>query len=377
MDEIKVLSPCLGEEEITAVINVMKSGWIGLGPKTEEFEKRFANSVESRFMIALNSGTAALHLSMLALNIGPGDEVIVPSITFISTVHAVSFVGATPVFADVSATTLNISIADLEKKITRKTKALIVVHMGGHPCDMDEILEIAKFNNITVVEDAAHAAGAYYKGRPIGSISPLTCFSFHALKNLTCGEGGGITCNNPEWDSKFRKISWLGISKNTWHRSEASQYSWQYEVDRIGYKYNMNDIQAAIGIAQLNKLQFHNNVRRNIAYRYLHDLRDLNWLELPLEQDYVTSSWHLFQIKLQNEELRDKLNTYLKEKNISTGVHYYPCHLHPYYKNKNTSAPIADRIWKRILTLPIHPGLELEHIDYIIESIRSFQHNKS
>lgn len=374
LKQIPVLQPSIGQEEIDAVAEVMRSGWLGLGPKTEQFEKAFATSVNSRFAVALNSGTAALHLALDSLNLREGDEVIVPPITFISTIHAVSYVGATPVFADVEPDTMNLSAADVERKITDKTKAIIVVHLAGHPCDMDAIHALADAHGIRVIEDAAHACGAEYKGRPIGSISELTCFSFHAVKNLTCGEGGAITCNHEWQDRIFREKRWVGISRDTWMRSSQEKvYAWQYYVGELGYKYHMSDMQAAIGLVQLNKLDQLNGRRREVAARYQQELKDLDWIELPVEKDYAKSAWHLFQIKLPDESARDRLIGELKDHGIAPGVHYYPCHLHPYYIHLKASVPVSNQIWRKILTLPIHPNLTEEDMDRIIDCLKNFQ----
>jgi perosamine synthetase len=371
---ISVLQPSIGKEEIEAVAEVMRSGWLGLGPKTEQFEQSFAAYAGSRFMVALNSGTAALHLAMDVLNIGPGDEVIVPPITFISTIHAVSYVGATPVFADVEKDTMNISVKDIEKKITTKTKAIIVVHLAGHPCDMDAIHKLANDRGIKVVEDAAHACGTSYNDRLIGSISDITCFSFHAVKNLTCGEGGAITSNQEWLARKLREKRWVGISKDTWIRSSAEKvYAWQYYVDQVGYKYHMSDMQAAIGIVQLRKIDQMNQKRRKIASQYQQELKDIPWIELPREKSYAKSSWHLFQIKLPHEKTRDRLIGHLQENGIASGVHYYPCHLHPCYIHLRAIVPVSTEIWKRILTLPIHPNLTEADMERIIDCIRRFQ----
>lgn len=370
---IPVLQPCIGDEEISAVEEVMRSGWLGLGPKTEQFEREFATFAGSRFAVALNSGTAALHLALDALGIGKGDEVIVPSITFVSTVHAVSYVGATPVFADSEPDTMNMSVEDAERKITKRTKAIIVVHLAGHPCDMDGFRKLADEYGLQLVEDAAHACGALYKGRKVGSISELTCFSFHAVKNLTTGEGGAITCNQ-EWLARtFREKRWVGISKDTWMRSGHEQvYAWQYFVEHVGYKYHMNDMQAAIGLVQLKKLDRLNARRREVAQTYQRELNDILDIELPAEKPYATSSWHLFQIKLRHQRVRDTLIGYLKERGIATGVHYYPCHLHPCYIHLRAVVPVASEIWTRILTLPIHPNITDHDLERVIDGVRSF-----
>lgn len=371
---IPVLQPCIGQEEIDAVADVLRSGWLGLGPRTEQFEQQFSTYTGSRFTIALNSGTAALHLALEALGVGPGDEVIVPSLTFISTVHAVRYVGATPVFADSEPGSMNITAEEIARKATRRTKAAIVVHLAGHPCDMDAIHAAADQLGIKVVEDAAHACGAAYKGKPIGSVSMLTCFSFHAVKNLTCGEGGAITCKEEWLARRFREKRWVGISRDTWIRSSAEQvYAWQYFVDQLGYKYHMNDVQAAIGLVQLQKLQRMNGRRRQVAEAYTDALRDIDWLELPVEPSFATSSWHLYQVKLPGEQERDRLIGHFQQRNIATGVHYYPCHLHPYYIHGKAEVPVASALWKRILSLPIHANMTDDDVERVIDGVRQFQ----
>lgn len=371
---IPVLQPSIGQEEIDAVTEVMRSGWLGLGPKTEQFETEFATYVGTRFMVALNSGTAALHLALKVLDIGPGDEVIVPSMTFISTIHAVSYVGATPVFADVEPDTMNISVADIAEKITNKTKAIIVVHLAGHPVDLDAINGLAREKGIKVIEDAAHACGAEYKGKKIGSSGNLTCFSYHAVKNLTCGEGGSITCNEDWAMRRIKELRWVGISKDTWIRSSNERvYAWQYFVDKVGFKYHMSDMQAAIGLVQLKKLERLNGRRREVAAWYSERFKDIDWLELPQEKIYAKSAWHLYQIKLPDEASRDRMIGHLKDHNIAPGVHYYPCHLQPSYIHHRAEVPLTDQVWKRILTLPIHPNLSDDDLERVTSCVQSFK----
>lgn len=369
-----VLKPSIGEDEINAVVEVLKSGWLGLGPKTEEFEKKFADYIGCNYAVALNSGTAALHMAVEALGIKKGDEVIVTPMTFVSTVHAIRYVGAEPVFADIEQDTMNIDVHDIQRKITEKTKAIIVVHMAGHPCDMDKINELAGYDGLYVIEDAAHACGARYKGKKIGSGNNLTCFSFHAVKNLTCGEGGAITCNNEWYNRYFREKRWLGISKDTWFRTSREHiYAWQYWIDKIGYKYHMNDINAAIGLVQLAKLEILNQKRKYIAQKYSESLKDLKWLELPHEKPYAESSWHLYQVKLPDQSARDGLIQHLKQHDISSGVHYLPIHLQPCYRNIKASVPIANDIWKRILTLPLYPDMTDNDIDKVVNVISKYK----
>jgi len=371
---IPVLKPSIGEEEIAAVQEVLRSGWLGLGPKTAEFEEKFAEYVGADYAVGLNSGTAALHLAVEALGVQKGDEVIVTPMTFISSVHAIAYTGATPVFADIEHDTMNIDVKDIEQKISDKTKAIIVVHLAGHPCEIDEISELADRYGLYIIEDAAHACGATYKGHKVGSLSDLTCFSFHAVKNLTCGEGGAITCNSEWYTRFFKEMRWVGISKDTWTRSSKEKvYAWQYWVDKIGYKYHMSDINAAIGIVQLQKIDRLNEKRRYIAKRYVEGLKDLDWITLPQEKPHISSSWHLFQIKLPSRKIRDNLIAHLKDNDVSPGVHYLPAHLQPCYRNIKASVPVANEIWKRILSLPMFPDLTDGETDKVIDAVRSLE----
>jgi len=371
--QIQVLQPVYGEEEIAAVADVLRSGWVGLGPKTKAFEQEFAKYLGCDYAIALNSGTAALHLAALALQLQPGDEVIVTPITFVSTVHVIRYCGATPVFADVEPDTLNLDPADIARKITDRTRGIFCVHYGGHPVDLDAIQAIAEPRGIYIVEDAAHACGASYKGKKIGTISELTCFSFHAVKNLAMGEGGAITCNSDWYACYFSQMRWLGISRDTFSRTADERiYAWQYWVDRLGYKYHLHDISAAIGLVQLQKLDANNERRRQMVARYQEAFANVDWLERPVEKDYARSSWHLYVIKLPGHRERDAMIRHLKERGIAPGVHYYPINLHPYYKDIKAVVPIANEIWQRIVTLPLHLALTREDQDRVIEAVLGF-----
>lgn len=374
MKQIPVLRPAYDQEEIDAVAEALLSGWAGLGPKTMEFEDAFANYIGCDYAVALNSGTAALHLAACALQLKPDDEVIVTPITFVSTVHAIGYVGATPVFADVEPDTLNLEMNDVEKKITAKTKAVFCVHYAGHPCDMDALHELCDGRGIYVVEDAAHACGAEYKGMKIGTISDLTCFSFHAVKNLACGEGGAITCNSDWFARYFREMRWLGITKDTFSRTVNEKvYAWKYWVDKLGYKCHMHDISAAIGLVQLRKLEKNNAKRRQIVQKYQEAFANLDWVQCPVEKEYAKSSWHLFVIKVPNGSIRDRLIKHLKEHDIAPGVHYYPINLHPYYKNIKAEVPVANQVWKRIISLPLFPDLSEEDQKRIVQAIHDFR----
>ena len=375
---IPVFQPDYDHRETKAVTEVLKSGWIGLGPKTEEFEKKFAQSVGSPYAIALNSATAALHLSLLAAGIGKGDEVIVPSLTFVSTAHAVLYVGAKPVFADIDKDTLCIDPADVIKKITKKTRAIIPVHYGGHPCDMDALNAIANDHKLTIIEDASHACGSSYHGKKIGSISPFTCFSFHAVKNLATGDGGMITVKDKTVAQHLRKLRWVGINKDTWDRLEVVSgeksyrgYGWYYEVEELGYKCHINDITAAIGLVQLQKLESSNALRRSLAKRYTRALETLSQIICPTIQPHMITAQHNYVIRCND---RDKLHLYLRDLGISTGVHYMPVHLQPYYKKRhpNIRLSITESVWPNLLTLPLYPQLTEKKQDYILACIKKY-----
>jgi len=382
---IQVFKPWIDEREIKAVTKVLESGWLGLGPKVAEFEQKFAEYVGAEHAVAVNSGTAALHLALLVLGIGPGDEVLVPTITFVSTAHAVEYCGAKPVFVDVFADTLCMDYADANWKVTNKTKAVLPVHYAGHPCDL-LMLEgvLSRQIPVAVVEDAAHACGAEYCGTRIGSnlFSPLVCFSHHAVKNLTCGEGGMVTTSDAAIAESLCRLRWCGIDKSTWGRTEEvkagtrgqyGKYGWYYEIDRLGYKCHMSDLNAAIGLVQLEKLEVSNIMRRSIVDFYQDAFADLGWLERPVKRDYCKSSWHLYHIKLEKPEYRDRLNLFLRDRDIATGVHYMPIHLQPYYRDQGQpSLPVAEDVWQRILTLPLYPGLTTDEIGQVVEGVREF-----
>lgn len=382
---IQVFKPSLGQDELNALAEIFKSGWIGLGPKTAEFENRFAEYVGAKYAVAVNSATAALHLACLALGIGPGDEVLVPTMTFVSTAHAPMYCGATAVFVDIDANTLNVDPKDVQRKITSKTKAIIPVHFGGHACPMEEIWEIASQHQLYVIEDAAHACGGDYKGQKIGGLAPtdFTCFSFQAVKNLPVGDGGMITTNRVELVQILNKLRWCGIDKSTWDRTEEvvmeqqagfrrfAKYGWYYEVHELGYKFHMNDIAAVIGLEQLKKLDANNNRRRQIVETYNQAFKEIPWIERIVEKDYARSACHNYVIKTP---YRDQLNIYLKDAGIATGVHYLPIHLQPYYRRlSKTSHPVAERIWTQLLTLPLYPSMTNDDVDYVITSVKGFQ----
>lgn len=363
------IDPQTGE----TVLSVLQSNWLTTGKRTQEFEAQLANYTTSDYCIALSSCTAALHLSLLACGIGPGDEVITTVFTFVGTIEAIIYCGATPVLVDVEPETLNIDPVKVKEKITNKTKAIMPVHYAGHPCAMDEILAIAKQHNLFVVEDAAHAIGALYNGKKIGSLdSTATCFSFYATKNMTTGEGGAVATHNKKLAETVRLLSMHGITKDALARY-GSAGDWHYDVTEIGYKYNITDIQSAIGIEQLKKLDTMNQRRRELANIYTASLRQNQNVMVPIEKDYATSAWHLYPIRLQNEKLRDHLIAYLKEQGVATSLHFIPVCLFTvmkkHYGFPEKDYPVALDAFRRIVSLPLYPGLSNDDVHYVADSV--------
>jgi len=362
---IQVFKPSMTQEEIDAVVQVMKSGWIGLGPKTKEFEDEFAKFIGVKHVVGLNSATAGLHLAAKVLGIGPGDEVIVPDITFVSTAFAASYNGATPVFADVHEDTLNINVDDARSKVTERTKMIVPVHFGGEPADMDAIAELARERNLKIVEDAAHAAGAAYKGRKVGTIGDAGVFSFHAVKNIGTGDGGVIATNSDADDERLRKLRWCGINKSTFERSAGKSYSWYYDVDEVGWKFHMNDIVAAMALVQMRRLGETNKRRVEIAKAYIDGMSGLDWIEVPREREY----YHNFVVKVDR---RDEFMDFLAKRGVATGVHYMALHLHPVFKGFKADAPVAERVWKRLVTMPLYPDMTDADVAQVVQAVKDF-----
>ena len=362
--------PHITQNEIDSVIETMQSGWLTMGPKTIEFENVFRAYIDSQFAISVNSATAALHLALNAVGVGNGDEVIIPTNTFIATAEAVVYSGAKPILCDVEENYHNIDINLIEQLITPRTKAIIPVHFGGNPCNMDEIKKIANHFNLKIIEDAAHALPSSYKNKKIGTLSDAVCFSFYATKTLTTGDGGMVTTNNSKIAEKIKIQRLHGISGDAWERYGQNN-DWYYEVVDLGYKYNTTDIQASIGIIQLEKLEWMRDERKKIAEKYKNAFAGkLNFIN---EDNNNESSWHLFVIKIGN---RDELHQKLKEKGISTSVHFIPIHKHPYYKKifslTNEDYPVANLVFEQSLSLPIYPGLGETEVEYIIKYVLEY-----
>jgi len=367
-DMIQVFKPSYDDREVQAVSEVILSGWVGLGPKTEQFEREFARFCRVDYCVGLNSCTAALDMALKLLGVNHGDEVIVPTITFVSTAHAVAYNLATPILADVDEETLNIDIDDVARKISARTKAVIPVHYSGRPVDLDRLRDAV--GGVPIVEDCAHACGARYRGRPVGGLGRIGCFSFHAVKNLAMGEGGAATLNERDLAERAKKLRWLGIDKGTWDRTKVDKkYWWEYTVEEIGLKSHLSDIPAAIGLVQLKKLEKNNLRRREIVEMYRRGLGDLDEVQMPPADggDFI-SAWHLCEIKAEN---RDELSVFLRDHGINTGVHYKPIHLYSCYGNRPV-LPVAEKVYPKLLTLPLYPDLTDDQVWMIIDRIHQF-----
>ena len=369
--------PAIEDEEISAVVETLRSGWLTTGQKVRQFEEHFAAQVGAEYAVATNSCTAALHVALEALGVQEGDEIIVPTMTFAATAEVVAYFKATPVLVDCDPITLNLDVAALSAKITRRTKAVIPVHFAGQPCDMQGILEVAASHGLAVVEDAAHAFPSSYRGKPVGALGDITCFSFYATKTLTTGEGGMATTNNQARAERMRRMTLHGITRDAWMRySDAG--SWYYEIGAPGYKYNLTDIAAAIGIEQLAKSGRFLEARRKIAAAYNSGFADLPELRLPLESPGSGHSWHLYVIQLDLHSLRISRNGFieaLKKSGVGASVHFIPLHLHPYYHSRfgftPADFPVASEAFERIVSLPIYPRMTDADIRHVIESVRT------
>ncbi len=361
--------PSFGPEEKQELIDVLESGWITRGPKTEQFEQAFAAYCQADYIVGVSSGTAALHLSLLASGVGPGDEVIVPVLTFAATAHAVRYVGATPVFVDCNFHTLNISARHIEQQISYRTKAIIVMHYGGQVCSMDAILKMADKHQLAVIEDAAHAVGAEYEGRRVGGLgSDFTCFSFYATKSMTTGDGGMIASGDKEKIDRVRRLSMHG---RTWSR----EHNWDYDVEELGYKYNMTDLQAALGIHQLRRLDASIEHRTHIAQCYNSAFRDIHDLYIPEMVDHRRHAWHLYPLRInpRSDVTRADVLNRLKTLHIGAGVLWKPLNMQPYYRRLLGPAAFdfhnARKVYRMLVNLPIHPGMSDDDVSRVVDAI--------
>lgn len=371
--------PSIGEGEKAEVMETLDSDWITTGPKTRLFENRLKESLEAPALVAFNSCTAGLHVGLVVLGVGPGDEVIVPSLTFCATANVVEHVGARPVLVDVLPDTLTLDPAAVARAITPRTKVLMPVHYGGHPAQLDPLFHLAEQNGLQVLEDAAHALPSRYRGRLVGSRDNLASFSFYATKNLTTAEGGCLT-GAPELLEKARIVGHHGMDKEAWKRFDQSG-SWYYEVVLPGFKYNMMDLQASLGLHQLTRLEGFQARRQQVVDAYNARLGQLKALELPVEEPEAESSHHLYVLRLRTAQLRIGRNAFieaLKDRRIGTSVHYLPVHMQPFYRDKYGyvpgDCPVSADAFSRMLSLPLHPGLTDQDVDDVCSAIEEIIH---
>lgn len=366
--------PDITQQDREAVLEAINSRWLTGGPRVTKFEEQFASYVGVKYAVAVNSCTAALHLTMRALDVGPDDEVIVPTLTFAATANASLFCGAKPVFADIDEKTFNISPQDVLRRITARTKAIIVVHYGGQPCDMNEIMQIAEEHKLAVIEDCAHSLGASYFSKQTGSIGTAGCFSFYPTKNITTLEGGMVTTNDKDLAHRISIMRSHAMTRGAWERSDS--LTWYYDVVDLGYNYRLNEVQAALGMSQLSRVDEMNNQRIERAHYYTQRLKKVKGLILPFESENRTHVYHLYVVRVVKRKFgmsRDQLFRELSEKGIGLSVHYTPLHLLSYYKKKLNCKlgdyPIAEQISKEILSLPLFPGLIHEQIDFVVRQL--------
>ena len=369
----------IGQEEIDAVVEVLRGGWLTTGARTREFEAAFARYVGAANTVALNSCTAALHLALVAVGIREGDEVILPTMTFAASGEVIFYLGARPVLVDCLPNSFQLDPEQVAGKITSQTRAILPVHFAGAPCDLDPICDLARRHNLKVIEDAAHALPTRYKGRMVGTFGDITCFSFYATKTLTTGEGGMVATENPDYTENIRRLSLHGISKDAWKRYSA-EGSWRYDILEVGYKYNMTDLQAALGLTQLAKCDSMLARRAYIANCYNHLLESLDgFTTLPAPAD-IEHAWHLYIVQVSHEALtinRDRVVEELKNRGIGTSVHFIPLHLHPLYQTKlgyrSGDFPNAEERFSRAISLPIYAAMSEADISRVMDALADIE----
>jgi dTDP-4-amino-4,6-dideoxygalactose transaminase len=369
-------NPLIEEPEIQEVVDTLRSGWLGTGPKVARFEDLFKDYIGSQFALALNSCTAGLHLAMVVSGIRQGDEVVTSPLTFCATANAIVHTGATPVFVDVQRDTMNIDPNKIEEAITPRTRAIIPVHFAGRPCDMDAIMDIAKRHDLLVIEDAAHCIEGWYKGRKIGNIGDISCFSFYVTKNIVTGEGGMVTTNKEVWADKIKMYGLHGLSKDAWKRYSDDGFV-NYQVIFPGFKYNMMDIQASLGIHQMKRVDHYMNRREEIWEQYNKAFSNLPVIcPIELEKDTVHAR-HLYTLLLDIDRIgksRNELQQELHDLNIGTGIHFISIHLHDYYRKtygfKPLDFPNANFISERTISLPLSPKLSKRDVEDVITAVK-------
>jgi len=366
------------EKESEAALDVIRSGWLTMSTITQEFEKQFAEFLGVKHAIAVSNGTAALHLANLAVDISAEDEVICPALTFVAGANSILYTGAIPIFSDIeSKDNLCVSPKDIEKKITKRTKAIQVMHYAGFPCDMDSITEIAEKNRLYIIEDCAHAPGTIYKEKKCGTIGDIGCFSFFSNKNLSIGEGGIVTTNSDTAAEKIRSMRSHGMTSLSWDRARGHAFS--YDVVKLGFNYRIDEIRSAIALVQLKKLSANNRKREKFSMLYRERLSMIEGIELTFNHAVGTSVHHIFPVLLHKNINRLEFMEYLKSKRIQTSIHYPPIHQFDYYRrmfgNRSFVLPVTDDVAKREVTLPLYPGMGENEIDYVCDMISKYLNN--
>lgn len=369
---IPVFRPYGTDEEAKAAEKVIKSGYWGCGPECAAFEKEFSQQIGIKYCLATTSCTAALIMTGKILNLPVKSEIIIPAITWISTAYLAEHNNLKVVFADVEGDTLNIDPIDVEQKITNRTKAIVIMHHGGHACDIDKIKKLTKKYNLYLIEDCAHGLGGTYKGKPLGSFGDISCFSFQAVKSISTGDGGMVATNNKEWADRIRSLRWLGMDVDSSQRNKGGKYSWQHDIIEVGYKYQLNDILAAIGRVQLKRLSEMNKQRAELISRYNDRFREMPWIKTPIVKKYTIPSNHIYVIKV-NESKRDRLMEHLASKGIHTSVHYKPLYHYSIYKDRKVDCPVADNVWKELVTIPLYACMTYEEQAQVIKAILDFK----
>lgn len=363
---IPVQRPYLGTEELEAVGKVFDTRWLGLGGVTKEFEDKLREFLGAKYVIAVNTGTSALHLALDVIGVNPGDEVIVPSLTYVASIQAIVCAGAQPVFCDVCSDTLNMDVQDALRRVTPRTKVIMPVHYGGVACEMDTLIQFARAHNMRIVEDAAHAFGSSYKGRKIGTLGDLTCFSFDPIKNITCGEGGAITTDNEALYQRMMPKRILGVDNDTWSRYRGER-NWFYEVVTPGYRYHMPNINAAIGLEQLKRMDVFRARKRAIVTQYDAALKDVPGIAL-IKHNLDETFPFFYIIRVLNGK-RDSLLRCLKDKGIGAGVHYIPNHIQPLFSDYRASLPVTEQLYEEILTIPLYYEMTDIDVSTVIETV--------
>jgi len=375
MRQVPYFVPDIGEAEIDEVVETLRSGWLTTGPRAQRFEREFADYVGARHAVATSSGTAALQLALDAAGVGPGHEVIVPAMTFAATASVVFHAGARPVVVDCRPDTLNLDVERAEAAITPRTRALLPVHFAGHPVEIERFQALARAHGLALIEDAAHAASARWRDRPVGSLGPLTCFSLYANKTITSGEGGVLTTDDEGLARRARLMGGFGINRSP--RRGPDEGAWYYEIEAIGWKFNLPDLAAAVAIHQLRRAEEFLRRRQHCAALYGKGLADVPELQLPCEAPEIRHAWHLYVIQLHLDRLRIGRQGFIErlaELGVGTGVHYIPLHLHPYYRDtegyRPESCPVASAAYPRLVSLPIHPRMGDADIEHVIDAVR-------